>query len=74
MYKAIINSLFGITEKALEKSLLKDRRKYQDRILYLKQEFRAEENKHEDKRSHSYMDNIIAELCDIADTVTHTKE
>jgi hypothetical protein len=70
----IASALFGITEHVLGIYKQKEARKYLDRVIYLNKKYREEENKDENIRNHALMDNIISELCIIADASTKFKE
>lgn len=68
----VVTSLFTIAKHALSIYDTKQSRKYLERVLYLEKTYRFEENKTDDednKQNHALMDNCIAELCLITDTV-----
>ncbi|MFT5519638.1 MAG: hypothetical protein ACI9IA_000221 [Enterobacterales bacterium] len=69
-----ISALFSITEQYFKIKNTKLARKYLDRVLYLKGEYYEESNKAENIRNHALMDNIINELCQLAETGANTKK
>ena len=70
----IISSLLPFLKIHLERQNLKEANKYLNRVIFLEKEYLKEENKDEKDRNHAYMDNIISELCIIANTSAKFKK
>jgi hypothetical protein len=65
----IVSALFGIAKHTLSIYETKDARKYLERVLYLEKTYRFEENRPDVNQNHALMDNCVAELCLITDTI-----
>lgn len=70
----VLTALLPFLKLYLEKQVLKEARKYLDRVVYLEKQYLKEENKDEADRNHAYMDNIVSELCIIAKASTNIKK
>lgn len=66
----LITAFFGVAEQAIEFFNSKEKRRYQDQLAALKQDWYAEFNKEESTRSDARLDNIERKLCILLVTIT----
>ncbi len=74
MIGGLVAPILSILEQFLKLRNTKEDRKILDRVIFLRKEKYNEENKPDNKQSHSYIDNINAELRIIIESVAQFEE